>query len=117
MIGVRSALPALLLPYDEQLVLLFLQYGTTIVLFSFPQQLVSATRCRVDWYGIKAGVVALSERLRLIVVERPQKSQTINEIMRRRNFLLILQNCARGGTRPNLFAWHLKYTTLSFGLL
>ena len=36
-----------------------------------PEQLLSATRCRVGCHRIKAGVVALGESLRLIVAERP----------------------------------------------
>ena len=34
------------------------------------QELLSATRCRVDYHRTNAGIVALGESLRLIVAER-----------------------------------------------
>ena len=55
------------------------------VVFILPGQLLSATRCRVDYHRINAGVVAPGESLRLIAAERPHSSQTINELKRRRN--------------------------------
>ena len=36
-----------------------------------PEQLISATRCRVDYHRINAGVVSLGESLRLIAAEGP----------------------------------------------
>ena len=44
-----------------------------------PEQLLSATKCRVDSERIKAGVVlaAHGESFRLIAAERPNSSQTI----------------------------------------
>ena len=42
-----------------------------IIVFILPEQLLSATRCRVDCDRINAGVVALGGSLPLIAAERP----------------------------------------------
>ena len=46
--------------------------------FFLPGKLLSATRRRVDYHRINAGVVALGESPRLIAAERPHLSQTIS---------------------------------------